>query len=285
MARVNDVLDFIDKVSKYDIIENNTTILNQFKESRKIVTTIINDVSLIFQTYFNDVDNGVDGLHRALGDAFSEFLSEYDIYTKVQPIILNNIDKDLDLKIDIDSLLKITDRYKKEYDNGEYQDTLVPTEPGESYSSYDQFWAYNSNESSYIKSVTVPLKNSLNGMSDIVRGVVSDINTWLSLGELVATTCSAATSFINYKFGVSNGLKYNRYELYDKKIKHILKYSTSTYNNFMLAKSIINKHPNFKHTYEFSDVLIDDVFGDTSLDQDIQNTTLRIENFFNTYFK
>lgn len=283
MVSSKDLKNTIDKIVKYDIIKNNSNILKQINDCKSQISTLDDNTSLIFKTYFNDVDNHIDGLHKSLGDAYSEFLSDYDFYTKVQPIILNHIDKTLNLSVDTNSFIKITDQFKKQYDDGDYEDTLVPTPP-ETYTSYDQFWAHNNNESKYISSVITPMINELNDVNYAVSNVITNINEWLNFGKSISITCANITSYINYKFGKSN-LKYDRYDLYSQKIEYIKQYSNGIYSDFMLAQSIIAKHPNFTHTYEFSDVLIDDLFSLTNMNKTINSTTKKIEDFFTTYFK
>lgn len=283
MASSKDLKSTIDKIVKYDIIKNNSNILKEFDDCKSKISTLDSNVSLIFQTYFNDVDNNIEGIHKSLGDAYSEFLSKYDFYTKVQPVVLNHIDKAINLSVDTNSFIKITDQYKKQYDDGDYEDTLVPTPP-ETYTSYDQFWAYNNNESKYISSVVTPIINELNDVNRAVNGAVTNINEWLNLGKNISMTCANVTSYINYKFGKSD-LKYDRYELYSQKIEYIKPYSGGIYSDFKLAQSIIAKHPKFTHTYEFSDVLIDDIFSLTTMDSSMTSTTKKIEDFFTTYFK
>lgn len=187
------------------------------------------------------------------------------------------------MSVDTSSFIKTTDQFKKQYDDGDYEDTLVPTPP-ETYTSYDQFWAYNNNESKYILAVVTPIVNEISDVNRVVNDVITNITDWISLGKSISITCANITGYINYKYGKSN-LKYDRYSLYEQKLEYIKQYSQGIYNDFKLAQSIIKKYPNLTHTYEFSDTLIDEVFSLTSIDTTMKSTSAKIENFFATYFK
>lgn len=80
MASSKDVANTIDEIVKYDIIKNNSNILKQFNECKSKLSNLDSNTALIFKTYFNDVENNIDGLHKSLGDAYSEFLDRYDFY-------------------------------------------------------------------------------------------------------------------------------------------------------------------------------------------------------------
>ena len=52
MVSSKDLKSTIDKIIKYDIIKNNSNILKEFDDCKSKISTLDNNVSLIFQTYF-----------------------------------------------------------------------------------------------------------------------------------------------------------------------------------------------------------------------------------------